>query len=84
MVLETQRYLEFGRIRSTTIATVSSWLLRHPMLYCAQEVGKGSRMASIRFGEKQRQPRQRAGLTQWQIAERIGVSDAYISALESG
>lgn len=41
-------------------------------------------MATISFGEKPRQLRQKIGLTQWQIAERTGVSNTYISALERG
>jgi transcriptional regulator with XRE-family HTH domain len=36
------------------------------------------------FGEQLRELRQHAGLTQLQIAERTGVSNTYISALESG
>jgi len=38
----------------------------------------------VRFGDKLRELRQQAGMTQWQIAERTGVSNTYISALESG
>ena len=37
-----------------------------------------------RFGDKLRELRTDLGLTQFQIAERVGVSNAYISALESG
>ncbi len=37
-----------------------------------------------RFGDRIRELREQAGLTQWQIAERTGVSNTYISALESG
>lgn len=37
-----------------------------------------------RFGVKLRELRTEMGLTQFQIAERVGVSNAYISALESG
>ena len=37
-----------------------------------------------RFGDKLRELRTEMGLTQFQIAERVGVSNAYISALESG
>ncbi len=36
------------------------------------------------FGSRIRELRQRAGLTQWQVAEKTGVSNTYISALESG
>lgn len=36
------------------------------------------------FGDKIRELRQELGLTQWQIASRTGVSNTYISALESG
>ena len=36
------------------------------------------------FGKKLRQMRQELGLTQWQVADRTGVSNTYISALESG
>lgn len=36
------------------------------------------------FGENLRELRVAAGLTQAQIAERIGVSNTYVSALESG
>lgn len=36
------------------------------------------------FGETIRELRVRAGLTQSQVAEQIGVSNTYISALESG
>jgi transcriptional regulator with XRE-family HTH domain len=36
------------------------------------------------FGERIRELRQQVGLTQWQIADRTGVSNTYISALESG
>jgi len=41
-------------------------------------------MATISFGEKPRQLRQKIGLTQWRIAERTGVSNTCISALERG
>jgi transcriptional regulator with XRE-family HTH domain len=36
------------------------------------------------FGDRIRELRQRAGLTQWDVANRTGVSNTYISALESG
>lgn len=36
------------------------------------------------FGEQIRELRQGLGLTQWQVANRTGVSNTYISALESG
>jgi transcriptional regulator with XRE-family HTH domain len=36
------------------------------------------------FGDRIRKLRQRAGLTQWQVADETGVSNTYISALESG
>ncbi len=36
------------------------------------------------FGDRIRQLRQEAGLTQWDVADRTGVSNTYISALESG
>jgi len=36
------------------------------------------------FGDRVRELRIRAGLTQSQVAERIGVSNTYVSALESG
>jgi len=37
-----------------------------------------------RFGKKIKDMRQELGLTQWQVADRTGVSNTYISALESG
>ncbi|MCK5247505.1 helix-turn-helix transcriptional regulator [Candidatus Bipolaricaulota bacterium] len=37
-----------------------------------------------RFGDKIKELRQKLGLTQWQVADRTGVSNTYISALESG
>jgi len=36
------------------------------------------------FGNRIRELRRTAGLTQWQVAEKTGVSNTYISALESG
>ncbi|MBE0635789.1 helix-turn-helix domain-containing protein [Candidatus Bipolaricaulota bacterium] len=36
------------------------------------------------FGERIRDLRQEQGLTQWQVANHTGVSNTYISALESG
>ena len=36
------------------------------------------------FGDQIRELRQGLGLTQWQVASRTGVSNTYISALESG
>jgi len=36
------------------------------------------------FGEKIRELRRKGNLTQWDVAERTGVSNTYISALESG
>ncbi|MCK4570953.1 helix-turn-helix transcriptional regulator [Candidatus Bipolaricaulota bacterium] len=36
------------------------------------------------FGDRIREVRQELGLTQWQVADRTGVSNTYISALESG
>lgn len=36
------------------------------------------------FGKKIKDMRQELGLTQWQVADRTGVSNTYISALESG
>ena len=36
------------------------------------------------FGDQIRELRQRLALTQWQVASRTGVSNTYISALESG
>lgn len=36
------------------------------------------------FGDRIRELRQDLGLTQWQVADRTGVSNTYISALESG
>ena len=36
------------------------------------------------FGKKIKDLRQELGLTQWQVANRTGVSNTYISALESG
>jgi len=36
------------------------------------------------FGERIRDLRQQLGLTQWQVASHTGVSNTYISALESG
>ncbi len=36
------------------------------------------------FGDRIRKLRQKAGLTQWQVADQTGVSNTYISALESG
>ena len=38
----------------------------------------------ITFGERIRELRREAGLTQWDVANRTGVSNTYISALESG
>lgn len=36
------------------------------------------------FGERIKELRREAGLTQWNVANRTGVSNTYISALESG
>ena len=36
------------------------------------------------FGERIRELRREAGLTQWDVAHKTGVSNTYISALESG
>ena len=36
------------------------------------------------FGSRIKEVRQELGLTQWQVADRTGVSNTYISALESG
>lgn len=38
----------------------------------------------VKFGDKIKQLRRELGLTQWQVADRTGVSNTYISALESG
>lgn len=35
------------------------------------------------FGDRIKEARQELGLTQWQVADRTGVSNTYISALES-
>jgi len=37
-----------------------------------------------RFGDRIRELRRAVGLTQWQVAEQTGVSNTYISAIESG
>lgn len=37
-----------------------------------------------KFGDKIKELRRELGLTQWQVADRTGVSNTYISALESG
>ena len=36
------------------------------------------------FGDKIKQLRKELGLTQWEVADRTGVSNTYISAMESG
>jgi transcriptional regulator with XRE-family HTH domain len=38
----------------------------------------------VSFGDRIRELRQQIGFTQWQVADRAGVSNTYISALESG